>query len=63
VSLLTKSIVILNLTEDRESRPYHIWAMLMVVAGTDMSGSVVGGVAEQVRHESPSSLGVPPDLD
>jgi hypothetical protein len=36
-------------TTRTENSRSDFWAMLMVVADTDMSGSVVGGVAEEVE--------------
>jgi hypothetical protein len=39
------------------------WAIAMVAAGTGVSSSVVGGVAEEVEAQDPLSLGVPPDQE
>jgi hypothetical protein len=43
-------------TAETENSHSDFWAMVVVVAGTDVSGSVVGGVTEEVEARVPFFL-------
>jgi hypothetical protein len=48
-------------TARTENSQRDFWAMVVVVADTDVSGAVVVGMTEEVGAKSSSSLGVPLD--